>query len=80
MCLILDANKYGDFLDPNNADMQPIKDWIDKHGNIAYSPTPKFKKELTQKMKERFDEYNVAGKIKLIKRKKLRIGKKLCQI
>ena len=71
MCLILDANKYGDFLDPDNVDMQPVKDWLDKYGNIAYSPTPKFTKELTRKMKERFDEYNMAGKIKRINRKKV---------
>lgn len=66
MCLILDANKYGDFLNPENKDMQPVRDWIEKKGKIAYSPTKKFNKELTVKMKSQFQAYIEAGKIKLV--------------
>ena len=40
MCLILDTNKYGDFLEPKNQDMEPIRNWMKtRNGKIAYSPT-----------------------------------------
>ncbi len=51
MCIILDANKYSEFLNPKNKDMQPVRNWIKKGGRIAYSPTEKFEKELTIGMK-----------------------------
>ena len=65
MCLILDANKYDDFLNPKNEDMQPVRNWIEKKGKIAYSPTEKFERELTKRMKSQFHAYTEAGKIKL---------------
>lgn len=68
MCLILDANKYSDFLDPRNEDMEPVRNWINKKkGKIVYAPTEKMKTELEnhQRMKMRFSEYRKAGKIKL---------------
>ena len=39
MCLILDTNKYGVFLNPRNPDMEPVRKWLKKGGKIAYSPT-----------------------------------------
>lgn len=71
MCLILDANKYGDFLNPNNADMQPVRKWIDKHGKIAYSPTSKFEDELSKMMRAQFAQYREVGKMKFVKRKEV---------
>ena len=66
MCLILDTNKYGDFLNPENEDMRPVREWIErKGGKIAYSPTDKFESELDGKIKSQFNVYRVAGKIKL---------------
>ena len=46
MCLILDTNKYGDFLN-RNPDMKPVRDWVEnKRGKIAYSATQKMESEL----------------------------------
>ena len=66
MCLILDTNKYGDFLNPDNADMQPVRKWLDGRGKIAYSPTQKFESELTKQMRSQFDLYRDVGKMKLV--------------
>ena len=69
MCLILDTNKYGDFLNPDNANMEPVRKWLDGRGKIAYSPTKKFENELNSlksTIRSRFDIYKKAGKIKLV--------------
>ena len=68
MCLILDTNKYGDFLEPENQDMEPIRKWMKtKNGKIAYSPTEKMERELKRhKMRERFDIYREAQQLKLV--------------
>lgn len=74
MCLILDANKYSDFLDPNNSDMQPVRDWLaNKNGKIVYSPTEVMKKELDRhhRMKTRIDEYRRSGKLRQINKEKV---------
>ena len=71
MCLILDTNKYSDFLDPDNADMQPVRKWIDKYGKIAYSPTLKFEDELSKRMRAQFTQYREVGKMKFVKREKV---------
>lgn len=74
MCLILDTNKYGDFLNPVNSDMQPIREWIrTKNGKIVYAPTEKMEKELGNhnRMKRMFYEYRQAGRLKIIDREKV---------
>ena len=67
MCLILDTNLYDLFLQPDNSDMKPVKDWVDKDGKIAWSPTGKMKRELDRspRMKKRFKEYRRDAKLKL---------------
>ena len=67
MCLILDTNRYGLFLDPTNEDMKPVRNWVDeKNGKIAYSPVGKMKDELEKypKMRRQFEQYSRAGKLK----------------
>jgi len=32
MCLILDANRYSDFINKDNEDMKPIRKWLDRGG------------------------------------------------
>ena len=67
MCLILDANKYSDFLNHKNMDMIPIRNWLNGKGRIAYSPTEKFENELnSREIKEQLAEYRDAGKMKLV--------------
>ena len=45
MCVILDANGLGQYKDPNNAEMQPVRDWLRRSGKIVYSDTDKVRKE-----------------------------------
>ncbi len=68
MCLILDANKYGEFLDPNNQDMKPVRNWIEKNGKIVHAPTEKLEQELNnhQGMKNQIHVYRKAGRVKII--------------
>lgn len=48
MCIIIDANKIGDFFnDPPAKDAEPIRIWLDKKGGKLVYPTyGKFAKEL----------------------------------
>ena len=72
MCLILDTNKYGDFLNPDNANMEPVRKWLSRGGKIAYSPTKKFEDELNSlnsTIRARFDIHKEAGEIKLFDKK-----------
>ncbi len=65
MCIILDTNLYGAFINSNNEDMQPVRDWMNrKNGKIAYSPVGKIAEELKGKMKGKFEVYEKAGKLK----------------
>ncbi len=75
MCLILDTNKYGDFLTPENRDMEPVRKWVRTgNGKIAYSPTEKMQSELNRhnKMREQFDRYRETDKLKLVPSDKVR--------
>ena len=67
MCLILDTNKYGMFLAPDNEDMKLVRNWVDeKNGKIVYSPVGKMKDELERspRVRSRFTQYRRAGKLK----------------
>ena len=70
MCLILDANMFGAFLDRDNEDMAPVRNWLDsRNGKIAWSPTSKMRRELKRygkKMEDEFRRYGDAGKLKRI--------------
>ena len=68
MCLILDANQYGAFLQPNNEEMKPVKNWLGKGGKIIYSPTTRLKREIKRspKMERLFLKYMQAGQLKRI--------------
>ena len=72
MCVILDANMFGEFKKRDkgkkNEDMEPIWNWLDgKHGKIVYSPTEKIKREwLKGGMKNHMRTLNQAGKLKLV--------------
>ena len=66
MCIILDANCFGDFRNGSNKDMQPIRRWLaQRNGKIAYSDTAKFKSEWKTRGLN-YKELNRAGQLKLI--------------
>ena len=74
MCLILDANKYSEFLDMNNSELQPVREWIRKKGGkLVYSPTKKMEEELGRhkKMENRFRQYAQAGLVREVDRDKV---------
>ena len=68
MCLILDTNRYSDFLNPQNQDMEPVRQWMrKKSGKIAFAHTEKLYRELKNhhKMHIRFQEDRANGRVKL---------------
>ena len=71
--MILDTNMYGRFLNQQDTDMEPVRDWMNKHGKVAYSPTITMKKELGKfpKMKDKLLEYSRAGVLRLINKDKV---------
>ena len=71
MCMILDTDRYGRFLDPDNEDMRPLRDWMNGNGKIVYSSIGKIGKELRRstRMYNKFKEYRRAGKLRDYPRK-----------
>lgn len=68
MCIIIDKNKHGPFLqEPPTEDMQPIHDWIRKQGGkLVYSTGGKFSEEFSGRAKARLDVYRQLNIAKLI--------------
>ena len=70
MCIIVDANKLGQFLaDPPNDDSAPIHDWLNRRrgsGILVYSTDGRFKEEIGGKARIKLADYARSGKAKLI--------------
>ena len=68
MCLILDANKYGTYLDQDDQDMQPVRDWMKKRGKMVYVLAGKMKEELKKhkEMEKQVRQYNRRGRLKTV--------------
>ena len=69
MCLILDANKFSNFLDPNDTDMLPVRNWIENsNGKIVYSKTEQLESELNRhgKMNRWIRTYRRLNKLKYV--------------
>ena len=67
MCIIVDNNKFGDFLaDPTHEDFVPIRKWLDRGaGSIVYSTDRKFA-EIPGRAKAKLARYFQAGKARRI--------------
>ena len=67
MCIIVDNNKFGDFLaDPAHEDFLPIRKWLDRGaGSIVYSTDRKFA-EIPVRAKAKLARYFQAGKARRI--------------
>ena len=60
MCIVVDANMFGAFKDPANANMEPVWNWLrKKNGKIAYSNTQRFEEE--------WEKGGMTGLIKLLR-------------
>ena len=65
MCIIIDANKIGKFLDVDNDDMEPVREWLSQSGKIVYSVSGNSKEERQQyqSFPHKFLEYSRANKL-----------------
>ena len=70
MCIIVDANKLGEFLaNPPNDDAAPIRQWLERPngaGTLVYSTGGKFAGELGRRARTRLAVYAQAGKARLV--------------
>ena len=68
MCVILDANTFGKFRDPNDEDMASVWRWLNnRNGKIVYSNTKKFEDEWERGgMSHLRDQMMRAGQLKLV--------------
>ena len=66
MCIIVDASRLGDFVNPNNNDSAPIRKWLARGGKLIYSTGGKFATEVGQTVRRRLAEYVRAGSAELI--------------
>ena len=70
MCIILDANKLGEFLaEPRNKDSDPIHQWLKRQhgrGKIVYSTGGHFAQEISGAKRTKLKAYFDAGLAQLI--------------
>ncbi|MBC6427992.1 MAG: hypothetical protein GDA55_01995 [Cellvibrionales bacterium] len=73
MCIIIDANVQGDFMNQKNKNMQPVHLWLEKGGKIAYSNATQFNAEIRKRtgFKDRLDELAKTGRAKLVDKRKV---------
>ena len=67
MCVIVDTNRFSDFLSNPKGDFEPVMRWIEKNGKLAYSSTPKIEGELSRyhKMLRWYKTLQQTGKLKV---------------
>ena len=71
MCIVLDANLFGNFDDPHNEDMKPVHRWLDnRNGKIVYSDTQKLQREWKSgRGTHRLTSLRQSGQLKLVSKK-----------
>lgn len=72
MCLILDANMYGVYLDDANDDLLPVRSWLRNGGKIARTRTQEFENELTGKIKQHITDLSRKGMIRMVDENKVK--------
>lgn len=67
MCIIVDANRLGEFLaEAPSSEAAPIHQWLDRGGRLVYSTGGKFAKELGTKAEAALTRLVQAGKALLV--------------
>ena len=68
MCIIVDANTFHKFKEPNDEDMEPVWTWLEKKdGKIAYSDMEKLEEEWNRGgMQNLRNRLRQRGKLKVV--------------
>ena len=68
MCIIVDANTFHKFREPDDEDMEPVWTWLEKKdGKIAYADTEKLESEWDSGgMQNLRNQLRQAGKLKVV--------------
>ncbi len=69
MCIIIDANKLGDFLNPRHQESEPIRQWLKRKGKLIYSTSGKFAKEIGRGNREKLKRHWQKGEADLVSHK-----------
>ena len=46
MCIVIDADMFNRFFNPDDDDMKPLRDWVKNKGKIVYTDFSDYRKEL----------------------------------
>ncbi len=73
----MDANKFSDYVNPDDLDMEPVRRWMKNSGKMVYSPTEKLKQELERhdRMRQQFDQYRQNGRLRQIPAQEVEVVK-----
>ena len=68
MCIIVDASRMGDFINPKHDDSAPIRKWLQNGGKLVFSTGGGFTYEVgaSKKYKQKLVEYLRSGRAVLI--------------
>ena len=68
MCIIVDASRMGDFINPKHQDSAPIRNWLQNRGRLVFSTGGRFTEEVgkSKKYKQKLVEYLRSGRAELI--------------
>ena len=68
MCIIVDASRMGDFINPKHHDSAPIRNWLQNGGRLVFSTGGRFTEEVgkSNKYKQKLVEYSRSGRAELI--------------
>lgn len=74
MCIIIDADMFNRYLDSNDDDMKPLRNWIKNKGKIVYTNFGKYGDEVLQYRAMSIELRNLveAGKAKNIQLSKVK--------
>ena len=68
MCVIIDANQLGDFVNITSPGMMRLREWVENRGKVVYSTSGKYAREIRRhdKARKKLEEYVRRGKAKIV--------------
>lgn len=72
MCIVLDANFFGSFDNPDNEEMVPVHRWLwGQNGKIVYADAPRVRREWERGGSRLLERLRQDGRLKLVDRKRV---------
>ena len=67
MCVIIDANQLGDFVNITSPGMTLLREWVENRGKVVYSTSGKYAREIRRhdRARKKLEEYVRRGNAKI---------------